>query len=475
MATPAANILTKGPLSTALGQWVFISFGTFVIFTGDNGVSHAARDIASIALRLITGRDWRDVAGMALLGEAGLSSRHLSSLHGGGQQHPQQPIVIHTVSSDDRHSNLASRSSLRAMFSLSTLLQLTFSTTFLWASYVVVTRYLPEQISALLPVTRQFFDTAVTHLGNGILRVRDALGEQMALLGIKQEELAQHQRETHGEVLGVKEDVRGVTRNLEELAKMMERCEEELGDAKGRQTYVVKGVRLLVRCVGDILRANSGVNGLSGSNGSGGGYDVAAELERFSRLSGEDEEEGGDDYFSGVGGGGMERSSTPKLDYPASPILSEISASATESGDLRHHHPGTIPSFSLSHSPSLPLAPGGSNHKNYHGSVFMRSSSALTPVTATSSNSSMTPMSGTSRSSSMIVTSPYQSNSQGGGGGQGPENEVPMPRHSHPTQSQLQYYNANNPSEKVALDDVDQLLSMIRSGNGNAGVNNAQQ
>ncbi len=89
----------------------------------------------------------------------------------------------------------------------------------------------------------------------------------------------------------------------------------------------------------------------------------------------------------------------------------------------------------------------------------------------------MTPMSGTSRSSSMIVTSPYQSNSQGGGGGggQGPENEVPMPRHSHPAQSQLQYYNANNPSEKVALDDVDQLLSMIRSGNGNAGVNNAQQ
>mmetsp|Transcript_22503 Transcript_22503/g.46318 ORF Transcript_22503/g.46318 Transcript_22503/m.46318 type:complete len:462 (+) Transcript_22503:66-1451(+) len=461
MATPAANILTKGPLSTALGQWIFISFGTFVIFTGDNGVSHAARDIASIALRLVTGRDWRDVAGMALLGEAGLSSRHLSSNHGGGQ-HPQQPIVIHTMSSSDRHSNLASRSSLRSLFSLSTLLQLTFSTTFLWASYVVVTRYLPEKISALLPVTRQFFDTAVTHLGNGILRVRDVLGEQMALLGIKQEELAQHQKETHSEVLGVKEDVRGVTRNLEELAKMMERCEEELGDAKGRQTYVVKGVRLLVRCVGDILRTNSGVNG------SSGGYDVAAELERFSRLSGDDEEEGGDDYYSGGSGGGMERSSNPKLDYPASPILSEISASATENGDLRHfHHHNSIPSFSLSHSPSLPLAPGGSNHKNYHGSVFMRSSSALTPATASSGSTSMTPMSGTPRSSSMIVTS------QGGGGGQGPENEVPMPRHSHPPQSQ--YDNASNPSEKVALDDVDQLLSMIRNGNGNIGVNRAQQ
>eukprot|EP00577_Skeletonema_sp_RCC1716_P033659 CAMPEP_0113395680 /NCGR_PEP_ID=MMETSP0013_2-20120614/13333_1 /TAXON_ID=2843 ORGANISM="Skeletonema costatum, Strain 1716" /NCGR_SAMPLE_ID=MMETSP0013_2 /ASSEMBLY_ACC=CAM_ASM_000158 /LENGTH=35 /DNA_ID=CAMNT_0000279927 /DNA_START=73 /DNA_END=177 /DNA_ORIENTATION=+ /assembly_acc=CAM_ASM_000158 len=32
----AAQVALRGPLSTALGQWAFLGFGTFVIFSGDN-------------------------------------------------------------------------------------------------------------------------------------------------------------------------------------------------------------------------------------------------------------------------------------------------------------------------------------------------------------------------------------------------------------------------------------------------------
>ncbi len=151
MATSVANILTKGQLSEDLDQWIFISFGAFAIVTLIKGITHSICNIASIALHLITGWDCRDLAGMVLLGEASLSSCCLSSPHGGGQ-HPQQPIVIHTISSDGRHSSLVLSSFLRSIFLLSTLLQLAFSNTFLWLPNIVITQNLPKKSLPYCPL-----------------------------------------------------------------------------------------------------------------------------------------------------------------------------------------------------------------------------------------------------------------------------------------------------------------------------------
>ena len=101
MSQAAAQILAKGPLSTALGQWMFLGFGTFVVFTGDNGVSKAAQEIASIAFRLATGRDSLPGAS-ALFKEAALGN---SAVNNAMQQQPQQPIIIHSHSSDSKSSS----------------------------------------------------------------------------------------------------------------------------------------------------------------------------------------------------------------------------------------------------------------------------------------------------------------------------------------------------------------------------------
>ena len=122
-------------------------------------------------------------------------------------------------------------------------------------------------------MTRKFFESAVISLGQGILRVRDALSEQLTILGLKQEELANKQDETHVQVLGIKDDIGDVRLQMDEIGLAITRCESSLTDAAGRQTYMSQGVRLLVQCVGDLMR---------GSHPS-----VAAELDQFSRLSSE--------------------------------------------------------------------------------------------------------------------------------------------------------------------------------------------
>lgn len=267
MATQAATqILAKGPLSTALGQWMFLGFGTFVIFTGDNGVSKAAQEIAGVAFRLVTGRDGGGFSATSLLREAALggSGQNNNNLrNGGGGQSQQHPIVIHSVSSSsDGNKNWTT-----------TLIQMGIGAGACWGAYILFSNFLPDQIKEMLPVTRKFFESAVTSLGQGILRVRDALSEQIAVLGIKQDELATKQDETNEHVLGIKDDVGDVRLQVDDIAVAISRCENSLTDAEGRQTYMSRGVRLLVQCVGDLLRpSNPG---------------VAEELDQFSRLSAE--------------------------------------------------------------------------------------------------------------------------------------------------------------------------------------------
>ena len=77
---------------------MFLGFGTFVVFTGDNGVSKAAQEIASVAFRLATGRF---PGATALLKEAALGNSAVNN----AMQQPQQPIIIHSHSSDSKSSS----------------------------------------------------------------------------------------------------------------------------------------------------------------------------------------------------------------------------------------------------------------------------------------------------------------------------------------------------------------------------------
>ncbi|EED90489.1 predicted protein [Thalassiosira pseudonana CCMP1335] len=387
MANMAAQLATKGPLGTALGQWLFIGFGTFVIFTGDNGVSKAAQDIAQTAFRLVSGRN-----ATSLLREASLSQN----------TQPQQPIVIHNISPSSSESFRYGR------YGWGMVIQLSLGAGACWGAYIVFSQVLPESVKELLPVTRKFFDNAVTSLGQGIIRVRDVLSEQISVLGLKQDELSDKLDDTHTEVLGLKGDIGDVRLNIEDISLAISRCEESLTDAAGRQTYMIRGVRLLVQCVGDLLRP---------SNPS-----VADELDQFSRLN---EEMDGDFYYRDNGN----PSRTPinkqssRLEYPSSPNISEIgSVSANVADEIR----------------PMSLPPSRSTQ------------SSTTPQRSRSSNSA---------AACMISPSPF-GQSPGPLVGKGSllsMRSMPISRQGSCPENEL-------PSDKgVSLDDVEQLLSNMRN------------
>ena len=142
----ATQLATKGPLASALSQWIFLGFGTVVLFSGDNAATQAVQNI----LRLVGGN------GAKLLQDA--SSKNLM---------PQQPIVIHNMPPAPSES-ITEKNGWRGE-----LMKFAMGAGACWASYVVFSQLLPESLKELLPVTRQFFDQAVTSLGQGIIRVRD--------------------------------------------------------------------------------------------------------------------------------------------------------------------------------------------------------------------------------------------------------------------------------------------------------------
>mmetsp|Transcript_20973 Transcript_20973/g.45472 ORF Transcript_20973/g.45472 Transcript_20973/m.45472 type:complete len:424 (-) Transcript_20973:163-1434(-) len=422
----ATQILAKGPLSSALGQYIFLGVGTLFIFTGDNGVSKAAQQIANVAFRLVTGRS----DGVDFLREAALGHSATSSLQGMHHQQQQQPIVI--------HSHAPSSSGRNDGTWTTTIVNLTLASGACWTAYIIFTNYLPDSIKEMMPVTRKFFESAVSSLGNGILRVRDVLSEQIAALGTKQDELANKQDETHESVLGLKDDIGSVRLHIDDIAVAISRCEGSLTDAAGRQTYMTQGVRLLVQCVGDLMRPSNPT--------------VAAELDKFSRMSAE--LTGDSDDFGYDGG-------DKHLECPSSPNLSEIGSTASTSIDDGHHHhhhnmrslsvprprrfqsvvtpsnaaPNSARKNMMSPPPlSLSMASPPPSRamrmlQSFSGGGSSRNSTATTASSSSSSSSS--------RSSSRLSRA-YSS----------PEDEVPQSDH-----------------DPVKLEEVNELLRKIRSGN----------
>ena len=248
MSSAASQVLAKGPLSSALGQWAFVGLGAYAL-AGGEALKDAAGRTASVAAQLAAGLPLS-----AILDASNLNNSR-SNHNAGATAAMPAPIVIHHTSPASGSGRLLTERPL--IF----LVQLTLGAGLCWGSYIVLSNLLPEQIKEMLPVTRKFFDAAITSLGKGLLQVKEQLGEQILGLSTKQDELSQQQSETHTEVLSVKNDLGEVRFDLGAISDTVERCEASLAHADRRQSYTAKGVRLLVRCVGAMMPGNARLAG----------------------------------------------------------------------------------------------------------------------------------------------------------------------------------------------------------------------
>ena len=255
----ASQVLAKGPLSSALGQWAFVGLGAYAL-AGGEALKDVASKTATITAQLAAG------VPLSTILEANSKSSNGGNNAAAAAAIPA-PIVIHTSgSSSDSSGKLLTERPL--IF----LVQLTLGAGLCWGSYIIFSNLLPEQIKEMLPVTRKFFDAAITSLGKGLLQVKESLGEQILGLSAKQDELSEQQTETHQEVLSVRNDLGEVKFDLNAIADTVERCEASLTNAERRQSYTARGVRLLVRCVGAMMPGNAR---------------LASELDRFAQQGDE--------------------------------------------------------------------------------------------------------------------------------------------------------------------------------------------
>jgi len=223
----------RGPLQSPMGQWALVALGAIYVMNPEKFLHLLQRGVQSLL-------------------EA--TPQPLS------QQ--QLPIVIHSMGGGYNQQN-------RPMFGYYMLMQLTIGAGLCWGSYAVLTTVLPDAAKAMLPVTKGFFNTAITSLGNGILSVRDSLMEQLMGLSDKQGELSVKQDETHAEVLVVKDSVHHVRVDMNRVQQVLDECQSSLTEAEQRQEYIGKGVRLLTRGVHSLLPQDA---------------DLAYELDTYNRA-----------------------------------------------------------------------------------------------------------------------------------------------------------------------------------------------
>jgi low affinity Fe/Cu permease len=211
---------SRGPLSSAISQWAVIGLGGLGLYGNEN-----------VCDSLLNG-----LKKLLMAGSVGVSSSyngHRSILQ--KQQHQPQSIIIHGGSSASY---------------IQYLVQWTMGAVLIWSSFSILQNILPDKVKEMLPVTRHVFDTAVTSLGNGIVNIRDVLSRQILGLEEKQDEFGYKLDETHNEVVCIRDRVH-------ELNEILLRCEDSLKRGDHRQSFTAKGLRLLLKCVGTMLPANS--------------------------------------------------------------------------------------------------------------------------------------------------------------------------------------------------------------------------
>mmetsp|Transcript_60713 Transcript_60713/g.71039 ORF Transcript_60713/g.71039 Transcript_60713/m.71039 type:complete len:324 (+) Transcript_60713:69-1040(+) len=155
------------------------------------------------------------------------------------------PIVIHTT------NDISSKGS--SIFT--TVFTYVAGAAVCWGAYVMVTNslFIPEAIKEMFPVTRNFFESTSKALGMAVLNVKEVLEEKILGLSKKQDQLGEKQDDTQKNVLDLKGELSGARGDLSLLGNSLGRCESTLDSSKNMQSYTLNGVKLLVRCVGNVL------------------------------------------------------------------------------------------------------------------------------------------------------------------------------------------------------------------------------
>jgi len=122
-----------------------------------------------------------------------------------------------------------------------------------WAGYMVAVQVLPDAVNQLLPVSRSIFDKTSQSLGKGILTCKQVLEEKVAYLTGETEKVSKKQDETNKTVSHIKSELGEARMDLTMMQSIMKSCEGSLGKSEGMQQYTLRGVRLLVRCVANMM------------------------------------------------------------------------------------------------------------------------------------------------------------------------------------------------------------------------------
>lgn len=158
------------------------------------------------------------------------------------QSVPNAPIVIQTTGGGNQVRSITS-----------TLTSYFVGAGACWVCFLVATNALPEGMKEMLPVTRKFFESTTKALGVAVVNVKEVLEKQIIGLTKKQDELSKKQDETHKDVLEMTNDLSEARADISSIGNSLGRCESSLAASKHMQSYTLRGVKLLVRCVNTIV------------------------------------------------------------------------------------------------------------------------------------------------------------------------------------------------------------------------------
>lgn len=225
-----ATAVAKGPLrillQTSAGQYVMIGMGAYALFPE---TFHKMFEYSPNLMRLVGGN-----------GDNNNNNRSSPS-----------PIIIHTPS-----PTIIGGHGQGPTTWTGTIAYTAAGCAAMWGGYVVMVQVLPDSVGQFLPVTRTIFTKTSQSLGKGILKCKEVLEEKIMILVGQQEELGKKQDDTNRTVSHIKGELGEARIDLTMLQSSMDRCEGSLDKTEGMQQFTLRGVRLLVRCVANMLPDN---------------------------------------------------------------------------------------------------------------------------------------------------------------------------------------------------------------------------
>jgi len=222
MATAVARGPLKLLLSNAAGQYLLLGVGVYTLFPAQ---VHKMLEYSPALTKLIDN----------------------ATLSTDKKDRSPAPIIIHTPSPTIIGGGSGGKTWM------GTVAYAAAGATACWAGYVVVVQLLPDTVGQFLPVTRTIFDKTSASLGKGILKCKTVLEEKIRALAGQQEELGRKQDATNQTVSHIKSELGEARIDMSLLQSSLDRCEGSLEQAEGMQNFTARGVRLLVRCVHNML------------------------------------------------------------------------------------------------------------------------------------------------------------------------------------------------------------------------------